>query len=70
VLEIGGERWAIEVKLTASPGPDDFKRLEKAADLIGAERRFLVSQTRQPSGDDRRASHNLPTFLSYLRSSA
>jgi predicted AAA+ superfamily ATPase len=70
VLEIGGERWAIEVKLTASPGPDAFKRLEKAADLIGAERRFLVSQTQQPSGDDRRASHNLPTFLTHLRPSS
>lgn len=69
VLEIDGERWAIEIKLTASPRSDDFRRLERTADLIGATRRFLVSQTQQPSGDDRRASLNLPTFLTQLRSS-
>jgi hypothetical protein len=68
VLDFGDELWAVEVKLTASPGTEDFRRLEKAADLIGATRRFLVSQTHQLTGDDRRASLDLPAFLEHLRS--
>lgn len=66
ILEIDGERWAIEVKLTASPGPGDLERLGRAADLIGAERRFLVSQTTRPAGDERRASLDLPGLLRLL----
>ncbi len=68
VLALAGEVWAVDVKLTASPGPEDLARLNKVADLIGASRRLLVSQTRRPAGDDRRASLNLPTFLGLLRS--
>jgi hypothetical protein len=68
VLDFGSERWAIEVKLTSSPGPDDLKRLDKAADLIGASRRYLVSQTSRPVGDARRASLNLSTFIDKLAS--
>lgn len=66
VLDREGELWAIEVKLTASPGPADMRRLDETADLIGAERRYLVSQTRRPSGDDRRASATLPSLLELL----
>jgi predicted AAA+ superfamily ATPase len=68
VLDFGSERWAIEVKLTSSPGPDDLKRLDKAADFIGASRRYLVSQTSRPVGDARRASLNLSTFIDKLAS--
>jgi predicted AAA+ superfamily ATPase len=67
VLDFGRERWAIEVKLTSSPGPDDMARLDKTADLIKASRRFLVSQTGRPTGDERRASCDLSTFLDHLR---
>ena len=42
VLEVGGERWAIEVKLTSRPARDDLASLNANADLIGADRRFLV----------------------------
>ena len=66
VLEIGQERWAIEVKLTASPGPADLDRLNRTADLIAATRRFLVTQTSRPSGDEYRASCNLPAFIDTL----
>ena len=38
VLDMGGERWAIEVKLTASPSTGDMARLDKVADMIGADR--------------------------------
>lgn len=59
VLDFGAERWAVEIKLTSSPAPEDMARLDKAADMIGASRRFLVSQTRRPSGDERRGSYDL-----------
>ena len=42
VLDLGAERWAVAVKLTASPSPADMTKLETTADLIGATRRYLV----------------------------
>jgi len=66
VLDFGRELWAIEVKLTSSPGPDDMTRLEKAADMINATRRFLVSQTSRSVGDKHRMSCNLAVFLKHL----
>jgi predicted AAA+ superfamily ATPase len=69
VLDFGRERWAVEVKLTASPAPEDMARLDRAADMIRAARRFLVSQTRTSVGDGRRVSCDLPTFLEYLAGS-
>jgi predicted AAA+ superfamily ATPase len=66
VLDFGTERCAIEVKLTTSPSPADMNRLGKVADMIGVSRRFLVSQTRRSTGDDVRASCNLPGLLKRL----
>lgn len=42
VIETERELWAIEVKLTSRPTPGDMDRLNKAADLIQADKRFLV----------------------------
>ncbi len=44
VLKFSGRLWAFEFKLTGSPGAEDMKRLNVAADLIGADRRFLISK--------------------------
>lgn len=66
VLELGGERWALEIKLTASPGPADMEQLDKSADMIGADRRYLVSQTNRSKGDSKRASCNLSWLLEQL----
>lgn len=49
VLELGRARWAIEVKLTTAPSPADMGRLIRTADLIGANRRCLVSRTSRPA---------------------
>lgn len=68
VLEGQGRRCAIEIKLTASPGPDDLRRLNKAADLIGAERRVLISQTRQAVASEREVSCSLPWLIRHLPS--
>lgn len=67
VLDMGTERWAIEVKLTASPTPTDMERLDRTATMIKASRRFLVSQTPCSSGDSERASCNLVGLIDRLR---
>lgn len=67
VLDFGKELWAVEVKLSSSPGLDDMRRLDKTADMISATRRFLVSQTSRSSGDEHRSSCNLHSFLKHLR---
>jgi predicted AAA+ superfamily ATPase len=66
VVKLGDELWAIEAKLTASPGPGDMKRLDRAADLIDATHRYLVSQTPRPAEGDRRGSLNLDGILERL----
>jgi len=67
VLDLGAERWALEVKLSASPRPGDMARLDKTADMIEATRRYLVSKTSRSSGDESRASCNLAWLLERLR---
>lgn len=67
VLDRGRELWAVEVKLTTNPGLGDMDRLNKTADLIGARRRFLVSQTREVVEGEQAVSCNLPWLLDHLR---
>jgi predicted AAA+ superfamily ATPase len=67
VLDFGKDRWAVEVKLSSAPGPDDMRQLDKTADMISATRCFLVSQTNRSSGDGHRISCNLLSFLKHLR---
>jgi hypothetical protein len=66
VLSRGTELWAIEVKLTSSPHRDDIARLNKAADLIRADRRFVVSQTRHDVEGAGVVSCSLPSLLDRL----
>jgi len=66
VLDFGRQVWAVEVKLTASPSAADLARLNKAADLIGADRRFLVSRTPEVVEGDRQASCHLPWLIERL----
>ncbi len=67
VLDFGKVRWAIEVKLTASPTGADMDGLRRTADLIRASRRFLITRTRTNAGDDKEVSCNLPWFLEELQ---
>jgi predicted AAA+ superfamily ATPase len=67
LLDHGRERWAIEVKLTSDPAPEDLARLDRVADLVRARKRILVSQTRNPAFADRRISCDLTSLLGYLR---
>ena len=66
VLDFGKTRWAVEVKLTSAPGPDDLARLNRTADLIQADKRILVSQTRESIAHAHQVSCNLPWLLSHL----
>ena len=68
VLEMRGKLWAIEVKFTSNPAPQDIARLDKAADLIGADRRCLVSTVTQSALGPRTSSCNLPDVLALLAS--
>jgi hypothetical protein len=63
VVDLGRSRWAIEVKLSSMPGPQDMARLNKSADMIGADRRFLISHTRQLVDEGSRVSCNLEQML-------
>jgi hypothetical protein len=66
LLDLGAERWACEIKLTADPKADDLACLNKVADMIGAERRILVSRTLNPMEAGASASLNLTGFLARL----
>jgi uncharacterized protein len=67
VLDFGTRRWAIEIKLTSQPAPEDLQHLNKVADMIGAERRILISQTRRSSFSTRQISCSLAEFLHFVR---
>lgn len=63
LLDMGDERWAIEIKLTTSPSPSDMDRLMKTADMVSAHRRFLISRRKEPIGDRKHASCSLDWLL-------
>lgn len=69
VLDFGDDLWALEIKLTASPGPDDMRRLSRLADAIGAGKRILLSRTRRSQAGGRAISCNLPWFLRHAMDS-
>ena len=68
VLEFRGERWAIEVKLTSRPAPEDLDRLTRAARLIRATRIVLVSRLPGRHGSADRVLADVSSFLRLLRS--
>lgn len=66
VLQLGRSRWAIEIKLTTAPSPADVERLIRVGDLIGADRRCLVSRTSRPAASATVLSCNLFGLLEAL----
>lgn len=63
VISDGNGLTAIEIKLSSSVEPDDLRRLNEAADLIGAENRVLISRSPERIAGDRVVCCDLPTFL-------
>lgn len=61
-----GPRQSGKTTLARSLSQTDMKGLDQLADLIGASRRYLISQTLSPAGNELRASCNLEWFLERL----
>lgn len=70
VLAIGQVRVAIEIKLAAGADPRDLERLERVADLIGAEHRYVVCQTPRPTANAQRGMLDLASMVERLQSIA
>lgn len=66
VFKLGSRLWAVESKLTSSPAPQEFDRFNAAADLIGADRRVLVSQARETVFNGRAGMASLTGCLEIL----
>lgn len=66
VLELDGEVWALEIKLTARPSRGDLARLNANADLIGAHRRLLVCQSAESLAEGDQFVCNLEWLLEFL----
>ena len=67
VLEVDGERWALEMKLTAKPTPQDLASLNAKADLIAAKRRFLVCRHSDALEGEAGAVCDLPWMLEFIQ---
>lgn len=66
LLELGRSRWAVEIKLTTAPGPQDMSRLKKVASWVEADRCLLVSRVSEPVVDEHRISCGLQWLLENL----
>lgn len=66
VLDLGRDRWAIEIKLSTSPDVRDLERLRDRARWIDATRVCLVSRTRRTEESARGLSTNLRGLLDSL----
>jgi predicted AAA+ superfamily ATPase len=67
LLDWATHRDAIEIKLTSNPGTEMVARLNKAADLIGAEKRILICRIDKPIETDNLTITNLPHWLAGLQ---
>ncbi len=63
VLKVNNYLWAVEIKLTSTPGKGDLERLKKAASLIGADKMVLISRTRNEIKGSNVISTNIKGFL-------
>lgn len=66
VVEVDGEIWAMEMKLTSRPSPEDLRRLTANADLIDAKHRFLVCQECEEVSDGVQTLCNLEGIVAYI----
>jgi predicted AAA+ superfamily ATPase len=67
VIDFGAELWSLEIKLTTNPSSNDYNRLCKTSDLIGASKRFLISKASKPSLSKQGGMCALKDFLELLR---
>ena len=67
LLILNGKKWAFEIKLSGSPGRDELDRLKKAAEMVGADRKLLISRTRREIEGTDVVSTNLYGVLRLLQ---
>ena len=67
LLTLGGTRVAIETKLSAHATPQDLARLERVADLVSAEHRYVVCQTVKPAANATRGVLDLTSVIKRLQ---
>jgi hypothetical protein len=60
--------WAIEMKLSSSPDRKDLDRLNKVADMVGADKRILISKSKEQIETKDVMMTNLEGFLSLFPS--
>jgi hypothetical protein len=63
VLEAGGELEVIEIKLSSAPSGEDFSRVTKVAELLGARSATVISRTREPFRSKKLWSVDLAGYL-------
>ena len=68
LLILNGKKWAFEIKLSGSPGRYELDRLQKAAEMVGADRKVLISRTRREIKGADVVSTNLYGVLKLLQS--
>ena len=67
VLILHGKKWAFEIKLSGSPGRDELDRLKKVAEMVGADRKILISRTKREIKGADVVSTNLHGVLRLLQ---
>ena len=67
LLILNGKKWGFEIKLSGSAGRDEFDRLNKAAEMVGADRKLLISRTRREIEGTDVVSTNLYGVLRLLQ---
>lgn len=68
LVQTGTELWAIEAKLTTQPGIHSLARLDAFADLVGANKRFLICRSSETIEAGARIVCDLDGFCNYVRS--
>lgn len=66
VFKLNSRLWAAEAKLSASPSQQDYSRFNLAAELISADRRYLVAQVAESSLNKMGGVVSLPHLLDLL----
>lgn len=66
LLTFGGATAAIEIKLSAGAVPQDLARLERAADLVHAQHRYIVCRTDEPAASKTRGVLDLAGAIARL----
>jgi predicted AAA+ superfamily ATPase len=68
ILDFGQKKWAVEIKMTSGPSAAEIAHFNKVADLINAEKRFLVCRIEKPIQTKTYLVSDLPHFLAALDS--